>query len=87
MNMNGLTDILMGKRPDTKAHILCGSIYYAVREQTKLIYGDGSQMHGYLEGGINWEEGGLKKTRKPSGMLEKNLCLDLGSGYIGCECV
>lgn len=52
MNMNDLTDILMRKKPDTKAHILCGSVYYAVREQTKLIYGDGNQMHGYLEWGI-----------------------------------
>lgn len=27
-----------------EVHLLCGSIYYEVREQTKLIYADGSQI-------------------------------------------
>lgn len=34
----------MRKKPDMEVHILCGSIYYEAREQTKLIYADGSQI-------------------------------------------
>ena len=43
-NINDLTDRLTRKRPDMEVHVLCGSIYYEVREQTKLIYADGSQI-------------------------------------------
>lgn len=53
-NTDGPTGRLTRTRPDVRAHTLCGSTCYGVREQTELTQGDRSQRHGYLGWGADW---------------------------------